>query len=152
MEKIQVILKEDVANLGRSGELVSVKPGYGRNYLIPQGLAMIATKKNVAQMEHERKTIELRAQRLPKDAQSVAARLGGGSVPMGRAVGEGDKLFGSVTTRDIEEALRAQGHDVDRRKIHLAEPIKALGQFTVDVKIAKDVAAHIKVWVVAKPA
>src|SRR5215468_1873562 len=105
MEKIQVILKEDVANLGRSGELVSVKLGYGRNYLIPQGLAMIATKKNVAQMEHERKTIELRAQRLRKDAESVAGRLAGVSVSIERAVGEGDKLFGSVTTRDIEEAL-----------------------------------------------
>jgi large subunit ribosomal protein L9 len=150
MEKIQVILKEDVPNLGRSGELVAVKPGYGRNYLIPQGLALAATRKNVAQMDHQRKQIEAQAAKTRKDAESVAARLAGASVRIERQVGEGDKLFGSVTARDIEEALAAQGHKVDRRKIALAEPFKALGEFTVDVKVARDVTAQVKVVVAAK--
>lgn len=149
MEKIQVILKEDVPNLGRSGDLVAVKPGYGRNYLIPQGLALVATRKNVAEMEHHKKQIEVAAAKLRKDAESVAARLQGVTVRLERQVGEGDRLFGSVGTRDIEEALLAQGHKVDRRKIALAEPIKALGEFSVDVKIARDVAAQIKI-IVAK--
>jgi large subunit ribosomal protein L9 len=152
MEKIQVILKEDVANLGKSGELVSVKPGYGRNYLIPQGLAVIATRKNVAELEHHKKMIEVRAAKLHKDAEAAAGKLGGVTVEIQRQVGEGDKLFGSVTTRDIEEALKGQGHTVDRRKILLADPIKALGQYTVDVRIGREVTAQIKVWVVAKPA
>ncbi|HKA88136.1 MAG TPA: 50S ribosomal protein L9 [Haliangiales bacterium] len=152
MDKIQVILKEDVANLGRSGELVSVKPGYGRNYLIPQGMAVLATTKNVAKIEHEKRQIEARASKLRKDAEGVAGRLAGVTVQLERQVGEGDKLFGSVTSRDIEEALRAQGIEVDRKKIHLEHPIRAVGQFTVDIKVARDVAAQIRVWVVAKPA
>src|SRR5262245_57608766 len=119
MEKIQLILKEDVPNLGRSGELVSVKPGYGRNFLIPQGLAMPATRKNVTRLEHERKVIELRASKLRKDAESVAARLSNVTIEIARQVGEGDKLFGSVTSRDIEEALAAQGATIDRKKIQL---------------------------------
>jgi large subunit ribosomal protein L9 len=150
MERIQVILKEDVANLGRSGELVSVKPGYGRNYLIPQGLAVLATRKNVARLEHERKAIETRAAKLRKDAQSVADRLGGVTLQLERQVGEGDKLFGSVTSRDVEEALAAQGIAIDRKKIQLDDPIRALGQYTIDVKLARDVVGQVKVWVVAK--
>jgi large subunit ribosomal protein L9 len=150
MEKIQVILKEDVANLGRSGELVSVKPGYGRNYLIPQGLAVIATKKNVARLDHEKRVIEHRAAKTRKDAEGLAHRIDGVTVQLERQVGEGDKLFGSVTTRDIEEALGAQGVAIDRRKIHLAEPIKALGQYTVDVKLGREITGKLKVWVVAK--
>jgi large subunit ribosomal protein L9 len=150
MEKIQVILKEDVPNLGRSGELVSVKPGYGRNYLIPQGLALAATRKNVAEMEHHKKAIEAQAAKLRKDAESVAARLVGAVVTLERQVGEEGKLFGSVNSRDIEEALAAQGHKVDRRKISLHEPLKTLGEHTVEVKIAREVSAQIKVIVVAK--
>jgi large subunit ribosomal protein L9 len=151
MEKIQVILKEDVPNLGRSGELVSVKPGYGRNYLIPQGLAMAATRKNVAEMEHHKKAIEANAAKTRKDAESVAARLSGVSITLERQVGEGDKLFGSVTTRDIEEALAAKGHKVDRKKIALNDPIKALGEHDVTIKVARDVNATVKIVVTARP-
>src|SRR5215813_9456872 len=151
MEKIQVILKEDVPNLGRSGELVSVKPGYGRNYLIPQGLALAATRKNVAQMEHQKKQIEAQTAKVRKDAEGAASRLSGVGVTIERQVGEEGKLFGSVTARDIEEALAAKGHKVDRRKIVLAEAIRAIGEFTVDVKIARDVNAQVKVTVAAKP-
>ena len=150
MEKIQVILKEDVPNLGRSGELVSVKPGYGRNYLIPQGLAMVATRKNVAEMEHHRAAIAAQAAKTRKDAESVAARLGGVTVRLERQVGEGDKLFGSVTARDIEEALSAQGHKVDRKKIALADAIKTLGEHPVQIKVARDITAQITVVVAAK--
>jgi len=151
-DKIQVILKEDVSNLGRSGELVSVKPGYGRNFLIPHGLAILATKKNIASVEHERQAIATRAAKTRKDAESVAARLNGVAVKRERTVGEGDKLFGSVNTRDIEEALAAAGHKVDRKQIHLPEAIKAIGEFTVDVRVARDVNAQIKVTVAGKKA
>lgn len=150
MEKIQVILKEDVSNLGKSGELVSVKPGYGRNYLIPQGLAMIATKKNVARLDHERKIIAMRTAKQQKEATDAAGKLSSATVQIERAVGEGDKLFGSVTAADIAEALAAQGHKIDKKKLHLAEPIKALGQYTVEVKLGRDVTAQVKVWVVKK--
>jgi len=150
MEKIQVILKEDVPNLGRSGELVSVKPGYGRNYLIPQGLALVATRKNVSQMDHQRKQIETQAAKVRKDAEGIAANLNGAAITIERQVGEENKLFGSVTARDIEEALAAKGHKVDRRKIVLGETIKSLGDFNVEVKVARDVTAHVKVTVAAK--
>jgi large subunit ribosomal protein L9 len=150
MEKIQVILKEDVPNLGRSGELVSVKPGYGRNYLIPQGLAMAATRRNVAQMEHQRRQVEAQAAKVRKDAESVAGRLNGVSVTLERQAGEGDRLFGSVTARDIEEALAAKGLKVDRKKIALADPIKSTGDHDVQIKVARDITAQIKVTVVAR--
>lgn len=150
MDKIQVILTEDVANLGKSGELVSVKPGYGRNYLIPQGLAMHATRKNVAQMEHTKRQIEAVAAKTRKDAESIAARLNGAVVKAERQVGEGDKLFGSVTARDIEEALAAQGHKIDRKKIALNEPLKTLGDHEVQIKVARDVTATVKVTISAK--
>src|SRR4249919_66957 len=101
---MKVILREDVTNLGKSGELVNVKPGFGRNYLIPQGLAMVATATNVAQIEHEKKIIAAKNAKLAKDAQGMADRLAALEVQIERAVGEGDKLFGSVTGRDIVDA------------------------------------------------
>ena len=127
MDKIQIILTEDVANLGKSGELVSVKPGYGRNYLIPQGLALQATKNNVAKITHDKKVIDLRTAKTRKEAEEAAGKLSSVTVQIERAVGEGDKLFGSVTSKDIAEALAAQGHKIDKKTIHLADPIKALG-------------------------
>ena len=147
---MQVILKEDVSNLGKSGELVNVRPGYGRNYLIPQGLAVVATEKNVARLEHEKRQIAARNARLLKDAQAVASRLGAIEVTIARQAGEEEKLFGSVSARDIEEAIAEKGLPIDRKKIVLAEPIKALGKYVLDVKLAKDVTGKITVWVVAK--
>src|SRR5688572_3655078 len=129
---MRVILREDVSNLGKSGELVSVRDGYGRNYLLPQGLAMLATERNVKQIEHNKKIITARNAKLAKDAQSVADKLGSLDVVIKRQAGEGDKLFGSVTARDIEEAIKGLGATVDRRKIHLPEPIKALGDYVVE--------------------
>jgi large subunit ribosomal protein L9 len=149
-EKIEVILTEDVANLGKSGELVAVKPGYGRNYLIPQGLAIVATARNVARITHEKQIIELRQAKARKVAQDAAGKIDGVSVQIARQVGEGDKLFGSVTSKDIAEALAAKGLHVDKKHILLGEPLKALGEVQVDVKLGRDVAAKITVAVVAR--
>jgi len=149
---MQVILKEDVPNLGRSGEVVNVKPGYGRNYLIPRGLAVLATPKNVSRIEHEKRVIDSRTQKLLKDAEAVRDRIEQLSVNIARPVGAGDKLYGSVGGRDIAEALKEAGVAIDHRKIHLDEPIKSLGMFTVDIKLAREVTAKLKVWVVAKDA
>jgi large subunit ribosomal protein L9 len=148
---MQIILKEDVHNLGRSGELVTVRAGYGRNYLIPQGKAMLATTKNVAQLEHEKKLISARNAKLLKDAKSLADRIASIEITVERAVGAEEKLFGSVTSRDVEEALAGKGVSIDRRKIHLDEPIKSLGVYTLDIKLTPEVTAKLKLWVVAKP-
>jgi large subunit ribosomal protein L9 len=147
---MQIILKEDVPNLGRSGEVVAVKPGYGRNYLIPRGLAVLATPKNVARIEHEKRVIDKRSLKLRKDAEGLRDRIEQVSVNIARPVGAGDKLYGSVGGRDIAEALKEAGIAIDHRKVHLEEPIKSLGMFTVDIKLGRDVVAKLKVWVVAK--
>jgi len=147
---MRVILREDMDNLGKAGEVVSVRPGYGRNYLLPQGLAVHATEKDVARLQHEQRTIATRQAKLAKELQSEADKLSQVSVSLARAVGEEDKLYGSVTNRDVAEALAEQGIKLDPRKIQMEEPIKALGMSTVQVKLGKDVVAKIKVWVVKK--
>jgi len=149
---MQVILREDVENLGRSGELVAVKDGYGRNFLIPQGLAVSATPKNVRQMEHAMRQIVARVERLRREAGKSAESIEALTVTIPCAVGEENRLFGSVTTRDVESALHAQGVTVSRKAILLpdGEPIKALGMYTVGVKLHPEVTAKLKVWVVAK--
>jgi large subunit ribosomal protein L9 len=147
---MQVILKEDVHNLGKSGDLVKVKPGYGRNYLIPQGKAMIATASNVKQIEHEKKIIAAKNAKLAKDAQSIADRLTTIEVQIERAVGEEDKLFGSVTSRDIESALAEKGLKLDHKKFVLPEPIKTIGYHTIEIKLGLGVVGQLKVVVVPK--
>jgi len=158
---MQVILKEDVHNLGKAGELVKVKPGYGRNYLIPQGKAVVATAGNVKQIEHEKKLIAARNAKLLKDAQSIADRLAAIEVQLERATAKheakegeeapaADKLFGSVTSRDITDALQAKGVTVDHKKVVLPEPIKTIGYHTVDVKLGNGVVGKLKVVVIAK--
>jgi large subunit ribosomal protein L9 len=147
---MQVILREDLDNLGKSGDVVTVKPGYGRNYLIPHGLAVKATAADVARMAHEKRVIASRNAKLAKDLQSEADRLSQVSVSIPVSVGEGDKLFGSVTARDIVEALRAQGVTVDTKALVLGEPLKSLGLAEVGVKLGRGVSATIKVWVVKK--
>ena len=147
---MQVILKEDMDNLGKSGEVVNVRTGYGRNYLLPRGLAVLATAGDISRVEHEKKLIATRTAKLAKETQAEADRLSQVAVSIPRAVGEEDKLFGSVTTRDIAEALQQQGVTVDSKKIHLDEPIKALGLTEVSVKLGRGVQAKIKVWVVKK--
>jgi large subunit ribosomal protein L9 len=147
---MRVILREDMDNLGKAGEVVSVRPGYGRNYLLPQGFAVPATEKDVARLQHEQRTIATRVAKLAKELQSEADRLSQVSVSLTRQVGEEDKLYGSVTNRDIADALAEQGLKVDAKKIQLEEPIKTLGMSTVQIKLGRNVAATIKVWVVKK--
>lgn len=147
---MQIILREDVHNLGSSGEVVTVRPGYGRNFLIPQGKAAMATAGNVAQIEHEKKVIAAKNAKLLKDAQSVASKMGSLEITIERAVGEEDKLFGSVTSRDITEALAAKGVTIDHRKLHIAEPIRTIGVHSVDAKLGQGVTAQVKVVVTPK--
>lgn len=146
---MNVILREDVYNLGKSGELVTVKEGYARNYLLPRNLAMLASSANVRQLEHEKKVIELRQQKLKGGAMEQAKKLEGVKVSIKRKVGEQDKLFGSVTALDIAEALAAAGHKLDRRLIHLLEPIKAIGAFPVEIRLHREVTAQLTVNVEA---
>ena len=147
---MQVILRDDMDNLGKSGEVVNVKPGYARNYLLPRGLAIKATASDVKRVEHEKRVIAARTAKLAKEAQAEADGLSKISVSIARAVGEEDKLYGSVTSRDIAEALAAQNVKVDSKRIHLEEPIKTLGMTEVQVKLGRGVNATIKVWVVKK--
>lgn len=147
---MQVILTQDVANLGKAGELVSVKPGYGRNFLIPRGYAVTASTRNVNRLEHEKKVIEKRVAKERADAQGIADRLNGMTLQFERNVGEDEKLFGSVSNRDIAEQLKKAGIDLDHRKIELDAPIKALGKYEVAVKLGAGVSAQLKFWVVAK--
>ncbi len=147
---MKLILREDVYNLGKSGELVTVKEGYARNYLLPRNLAMLASSANVRQLDHEKKVIELRQQKLKGGALEQAKKLEGIKVSIKRKVGEQDKLFGSVTALDIAEALAAAGHKLDRRLIHLPEPIRAVGEFPVEIRLHREVTAKLTVTVVGE--
>jgi large subunit ribosomal protein L9 len=147
---MRVILREDMENLGAAGEVVSVRDGYARNYLLPRGMVALATEKDVAKLEHERRVIAVRNAKLAKELAGEVEKLQQVSVSLARATGEGDKLYGSVTNRDIADALKEQGVTVDAKKIHLDEPIKALGMTEVSIKLGKDAVAKVKVWVVKK--
>ncbi len=144
---MRIILREEVPNLGKGGDVVTVRDGYGRNYLLPQGLALLATERNVKQIEHQKKVIAARNAKLAKDAQSVADRLGGLDVRITRQAGEGGKLFGSVSTRDIEEAVRALGVTIDRKKVVIEHPIKTTGEHTVEVKLGQGVTGKLKLTI-----
>jgi large subunit ribosomal protein L9 len=146
---LHVVLTEDLHNVGKSGELVKVRPGFARNYLIPRGLAVSASQENVARIEHEKRVAEARAGKLKSEAEQLAGKLNALKITITRPVGEGDKLYGSVTTRDIEEALEQQGFAVDRRRID-TEPLKALGTFPVPVRLGTGINATIEVTVAAK--
>jgi large subunit ribosomal protein L9 len=147
---MQIILTQDVANLGKAGELVNVKPGYGRNYLIPNGLAVSATAGNVHRLEHERKQIERRVAKEKASADAIAVRLNGMTLQFERNVGEDEKLFGSVSNRDITEQLKKAGIEIDHRKVELEHPVKALGKYEVPVRLGAGVVAQLKFWVVGK--
>lgn len=150
---MRIILREEVSNLGKGGDVVSVKPGYGRNFLIPQGLAVLATERNVRLVEHHKKVIGARNAKLQKDAQAVADKLGSLAVRIERQTGEGGKLYGSISTRDIEDAVKAFGVTIDRKKLVIENPIKSTGEYTVELKLGQGVVAKLKVTVAeAKPA
>jgi len=145
---MQVILLEDISALGKAGDTVKVSEGYGRNYLIPQKKAILATEKGIKTLEHQRREVQQRMGKVKKDVDKLAEQIGNLSCTIAKAVGESGKLFGSVTSMEIESFLKENGIDVDRKKIQLEEPIKNLGMFTVPVRLHPDVTAHLKVWVV----
>jgi large subunit ribosomal protein L9 len=145
---MEVILREHVENLGRRGEVVKVAAGYARNYLLPQKLALPVTAENRRQVERERQAAEARELAERQDAEGVAARLAEIELSFARRVGENDTLYGSVTAADIAEALAERAFDVEKRKVHLHEPLKQLGEFAVPVKLHRDVTAEVKVKVV----
>ena len=147
---MEVILREHVDNVGRRGEIVKVADGYARNYLLPRKLALLATEGNKKQIEREREKFEVRESEEKKVAEAVAGRMADVEIEIARKVGETDVLYGSVTSSDIAEALSAKGFDVDRRKLHLQEPIKKLGEFEVPVKLHREVVTKVKVRVVAE--
>jgi large subunit ribosomal protein L9 len=145
---MEVILRDHVENLGRRGEIVKVADGYARNFLLPRNLALPATEGNKRRVERERKIVETREAEERQGAEAIAARLAALDLSVARKVGENDQLYGSVTNADISELLKERGFDVDRRKILLPDPIKALGENTVPVKLHRDVTAQVRVTVV----
>jgi large subunit ribosomal protein L9 len=147
---MEVILREHVDNLGRRGDIVKVAEGYARNYLLPRKLALAVNEGNKRQIEREKKLAEARETEERSQAEALAQRMAQAPIEIARRVGENDTMYGSVTTADIAHALAAKGFDVEKRKIHLADPIKALGETKVPVKIHRDVTAEVTVKVVAE--
>ncbi len=147
---MEVILKEEVPKLGTIGDVVKVKPGYARNYLIPRGLAVVADSRNLAALEHQKRVAADQRERKRRKAEALARQLAETRVTIRARAGEEGKLFGSVTNQDIERALQEQGIGVDRRRIVLDEPIKTLGEYQVLVRLPLGVDAQVSVAVVAQ--
>jgi large subunit ribosomal protein L9 len=145
---MKVILKEDIANLGHMGDVVEVAPGYARNFLIPKKKAFETTAKNLKMIEHQKKLLADQMKRGTKEAEALAIRINESSVTIPVQVGEEEKLFGSVTNKDIGEALAKEGIEVDKHKILLEKPLKELGIFTIPIKLHPEVTANLKVWIV----
>ncbi len=144
---MEVILKEDVSTLGHRGDVVKVADGYGRNYLLPRRLAMEATAANKAIIEQMKASALRRSAKEKADAEQLVTQLNAVSLVFERRVGEHDQLFGSVTSADIAQGLSAKGFEIDRRKVQLEEPLKSTGEFTVPVKLHREVTAHVSVTV-----
>ncbi|NOT09987.1 MAG: 50S ribosomal protein L9 [Gemmatimonadales bacterium] len=147
---MDVILREDVKSLGKAGALVKVKPGYARNFLLPKGLAYEATEGNKKRIAAESKAREARAAHDRTEAEALAAQLGRVAITIAAKAGEGDRLFGSITTQDIAERLAKAGHPIDKRKIELDAPIKSIGEHAVPVRLHSDVHATVRLTVVAE--
>jgi large subunit ribosomal protein L9 len=147
---VQIILNEDVPNLGRTGDVVKVRPGFARNYLFPRKLAVEANQKSLRAFEHHKRVALGKREVQKTEASELKRKLEALTISIGAHAGEEGKLFGSVTNIDIERALREKGFSVERRKIHLAEPIKQLGEFTVPVRLQPEVEASLKVEVKAE--
>lgn len=150
MANTTVLLREDIDTLGGRGEVVKVRAGYARNYLLPQGLATLATKGNVKQIEQERAALLKKAATEKATAEAQKDQMGTISLNFERKAGEGGTLFGSVTSMDIAEALQAKGYEIDRRRIALREPIKETGEYTVNVKLHREVTLQVPVTVTAE--
>jgi large subunit ribosomal protein L9 len=147
---MKVILTQDIEELGKCGDVVQVKSGYGRNYLLPRNLAVAATRGNLRAIDELRSRQELRSSKQRREAESIKNKIEKVSCTAEVNVGEDDKVFGSVTASMIADLLKTQGVEIDRKKVLLEEPLKALGVYTVPVKINSEVTANLKVWVVKK--
>jgi large subunit ribosomal protein L9 len=147
---IHVVLQDDIDNLGSSGDVVRVRPGYARNFLIPRGLALPATEGNLARVEDLKRQASARAHKAMTEANELKKKLEAVSIKLERAVGEENRMYGSVTSKDIEDAFAAKGVEIDRKKIVLAEPIKTLGSIKVPIKLHREVTAELSVEVVKK--
>jgi len=149
---MDVILTENVKGLGSIGEVVKVKPGYGRNYLVPQGLAVVASDRNLSELEHHKRQLSRKAEKLSQEAADVKARIEAVTCNFVHKASEEGKLFGSVTSMEIAEALNAQGIEIDRRKILLEQPIKNLGEHKIDIRLNAGVNATVNVVVTSEDA
>ena len=147
---MEVVLKEDIENLGHMGDVVKVKDGYARNYLLPRGLVVLADKKSLKALAHEQRMIAQRRERLTKEAQGISETLSKVTLEFAVKVGEEGRLFGSVTNMDIEKALKEKGVDVERRRIVLQDPIKQVGDYEVPIRLRPEVMPSIKVRVVSE--
>ncbi len=146
---MRLILNQNVENLGRIGEIVKVKPGYARNFLIPRGLAAVANQGNQAALNHQIRLLEKKKALLLGEAKKLAATIEKISVTVTKQVGEDERIFGSVTTAELEELLAQEGVKISRKDIKLSEEIKKVGVFTGEVKVHPEVVAKFKIWVVA---
>lgn len=149
---MDVILTENVKNLGTIGEVVKVKPGYGRNYLVPQGLAVEASEAKLKELEHHKRQLNRKAEKLSQEAADVKARIEAVECTFVHKASEEGKLFGSVTSMEIAESLASQGIEIDRRKILLEQPIKELGEHAIDIKLNAGVNAIVKINVISEDA
>ncbi|MGE0679431.1 MAG: 50S ribosomal protein L9 [Candidatus Binatia bacterium] len=145
---MEIILQEDVTNLGRIGDVVKVRDGFGRNYLLPRGMAVLADNRSLRVLEHQKRLAAGKRERTQKTAQSLADKIASLTLIISARAGEEDRLFGSVTNQDIEKALEAQGLTIDRRKIVLTEPLKQLGTHTVPIHLSSDVHTNVSVQIV----
>ncbi len=145
---MRVILKDDVKNVGKMGQVVDVADGYARNYLVPRGLAVDANIKNIKSLEHEKRIIEEKAKKTKNSAQDLAHKISTITLTIKAKVGEEGKLFGSVTTMDIAELLKNEGIEIDKKKISLDEPIKRLGSYTVNVKLHPEISTQVNIQIV----
>lgn len=147
-----VILKENVENLGRIGDVVKVADGYARNFLIPNKKVVAANENNLSAIEHQKKMLEKKRAAEKQSAEEISKKIAAFTCNISRKVGEKDKLFGSVTANDIADALQAGGISIEKRLIHIKDPIKALGVHTVEIKLLPEVVTNLKVWVVKEEA
>ncbi|MEY3902057.1 MAG: ribosomal protein [Pseudomonadota bacterium] len=147
---MQVLLQQNVPNLGHIGDLVKVKAGYARNFLFPRKLAILADARNKSQLEHQLRLAELGKAKALSTAKELAAQIGSVSLTVQKAVGEEDKIFGTVTTQELAEAFKAEGYEFDRRAISILDDIKRVGVYRGSVKLHPEVAAEFKIWVVAQ--
>jgi large subunit ribosomal protein L9 len=145
---MKVILREDVRNIGSMGQIIDVADGFGRNYLVPRGLAIEANTKNIKSLEHEKKVIQEKAKKIRNQAQDLAGKISNTTLVIKAKAGEEGKLFGSVTTMDIAEQLKKEGFDIDKKKISMEEPIKRIGSHAVKIKIHPEIATEVKVQVI----